>query len=104
MPIPVESYGKAIAAYARAAKGEQAAEPGNQSGAPSFADMVKGAIDDAVSSGKNAEKVSVAAVGDGAGLDTVVTAVAEAELTLQTVVAVRERVIEAYKEIMRMPI
>jgi flagellar hook-basal body complex protein FliE len=34
----------------------------------------------------------------------VVTAVAEAEATLQTVVAVRERIIEAYKEILRMPI
>jgi flagellar hook-basal body complex protein FliE len=34
----------------------------------------------------------------------VVTAVAEADLTLQTVVAVRDRVIEAYQNIMRMPI
>jgi flagellar hook-basal body complex protein FliE len=34
----------------------------------------------------------------------VVTAVAEAEATLQTVVAVRERIIEAYKDILRMPI
>ena len=33
-----------------------------------------------------------------------VTAVAEAEATLQTVVAVRERIIEAYKDILRMPI
>ncbi|QLH38423.1 MAG: flagellar hook-basal body complex protein FliE [Defluviicoccus sp.] len=33
-----------------------------------------------------------------------VSAVAEAEATLQTVVAVRERIIDAYKEIMRMPI
>jgi len=33
----------------------------------------------------------------------VITAVAEAEVTLQTVVAVRDRVIEAYRDIARMP-
>jgi flagellar hook-basal body complex protein FliE len=32
-----------------------------------------------------------------------VTAVAEAELTLQTVVSMRDKVIDAYKEILRMP-
>ncbi len=34
----------------------------------------------------------------------VVQAVSNAELTLQTVVAVRDRVVNAYQEIMRMPI
>jgi flagellar hook-basal body complex protein FliE len=34
----------------------------------------------------------------------VVTAVSNAEMTLQTVVAVRDRVLNAYQEIMRMPI
>ena len=38
-----------------------------------------------------------------ADLSSVVTAVAEAELTLQTVVAVRDKVIESYKQILRMP-
>ena len=52
----------------------------------------------------SSEKASVAAVGQGADLNHVITAVAEAEVTLQTVVAVRERIIEAYKDIMRMPI
>ena len=33
-----------------------------------------------------------------------VTAVANAELALQTVVAVRDQVVAAYQEIMRMPI
>jgi flagellar hook-basal body complex protein FliE len=34
----------------------------------------------------------------------VVTALAKAELALQTTVAVRDRVVQAYQEIMRMPI
>ena len=37
-------------------------------------------------------------------MNKVVTAVAEAELTLQTVVTIRDKVIEAYRDIMRMPI
>jgi flagellar hook-basal body complex protein FliE len=40
---------------------------------------------------------------DGSLVD-VVTAVAEAETTLQTVVAVRDKVIAAYQDIMKMPI
>ena len=34
----------------------------------------------------------------------VVTAVANAELTLETVVAIRDQVIQAYQEVIRMPI
>ena len=50
------------------------------------------------------EKLSAQSVAGKAELTDVVTAVTSAELTLQTVVAVRDRVISAYQEIMRMPI
>jgi flagellar hook-basal body complex protein FliE len=39
-----------------------------------------------------------------AELTDVVTAVSNAELTLQTVVTIRDRVIQAYQDIIRMPI
>jgi flagellar hook-basal body complex protein FliE len=103
MSFPIDSYGRAAAAYARAARSEPPSEAA--SGArQSFADLVKGALDEAIAAGHDSEKASVAAVGRGADLNHVVTAVAEAEVTLQTVVAVRERIIEAYKDILRMPI
>jgi flagellar hook-basal body complex protein FliE len=41
--------------------------------------------------------------GGGDPLD-VVTAITSAEVTLQTVVAVRDKMIQAYQEILRMPI
>jgi flagellar hook-basal body complex protein FliE len=47
--------------------------------------------------------VTNAAMGRGDLVD-VVTAVAAAEATLETVIAVRDEVIKAYQEIMRMPI
>ena len=103
MSVPIDSYSRAAAAYMRAARGEPAPETGAESGR-SFAEMVKGVVDGAIRSGISSEKASVAAIGQGADLNHVVTAVAEAEVTLQTVVAVRERIIEAYKDILRMPI
>jgi flagellar hook-basal body complex protein FliE len=48
--------------------------------------------------------MSAKAVTGEADLTDVVTAVTNAELTLQTVVSVRDRLISAYQEIMRMPI
>ena len=44
------------------------------------------------------------AVANQADLNDIVTAVNNAEMTLQTVVAIRDRVIQAYQEILRMPI
>lgn len=69
-----------------------------------FAALVRDALAGAVASGQAGERLSLAAVADQADLTRVVTAVAEAETVLNTVVAVRDRVIEAYKDIMRMPI
>jgi flagellar hook-basal body complex protein FliE len=66
--------------------------------------MVRNALDGAIADSKSSERATVAAVGAGADLTQVVTSVAEAETTLQTIAAVRDRVIEAYKDIMRMPI
>ena len=61
-------------------------------------------MSDAVVAGRESERLSLAAVAEQADLSQVVTAVAEAETMLNTVVAVRDRVVEAYKDIMRMPI
>lgn len=104
MSGPIDSYGKALAAYARAAAGDDAAaRPAAPSGQSSFAAMLRDVAGDALAAGHSAEASSAAAVAGHGDISQVVTAVSEAEMTLQTVVAVRERVIEAYKEILRMP-
>ena len=69
-----------------------------------FMDLVKSAAQTAVDANRQAEKLSVDAVAGKADLTEVVAAVAHAESTLQTVVTVRDRIISAYQEIMRMPI
>ena len=105
MANPAQGIAAAAAAYTRAVKGEvpaldsQATRPGDE-----FANLVKGAVNGAIETGKESERQSLSAVTGQGDLNKVVTAVAEAELTLQTVVAVRDKVIEAYREIIRMPI
>lgn len=69
-----------------------------------FGDLVKSAITDAVASSKHAEKQMAAQVAGKAELVDVVTAISAAESSLETVMAVRDQVINAYQEIMRMPI
>lgn len=69
-----------------------------------FMDMVKGALQESIDANRSAEKVSMDAVAGRADLTEVVTAVAHAENTLRTVVTVRDRIISAYQEILRMPI
>ncbi len=72
--------------------------PGND-----FSSMVKNFAESAVNTGKVSEQMTAAAAAGKADLNQVVVAVAEAEVTLNTVVAVRDKVIAAYKEILRMP-
>ena len=76
---------------------------GSSSG-PGFGDMVKSAMEDVAKSSKHAEHQMVAQMQGKAQLIDVVTAVSSAEQSLNTVMAIRDQVIGAYQEIMRMPI
>ncbi|PJB69188.1 MAG: flagellar hook-basal body complex protein FliE [Alphaproteobacteria bacterium CG_4_9_14_3_um_filter_47_13] len=69
-----------------------------------FGAMVKKATENAMETLRGGEKASANAVIGTADLTDVVEAVTNAELTLQTVVAVRDRMLNAYQDIMRMPI
>lgn len=70
----------------------------------SFMDMVSGALQGAATSGYKSEQIATKALMGKADLTDVVTAVSEAETALNAVVAVRDRVINAYQEIIKMPI
>jgi flagellar hook-basal body complex protein FliE len=73
-------------------------------GSNGFGDMLSEALQDTVGAQKTAEATAAKAVNGKADVTDVVTAVTNAEVALDTVVAVRDRVITAYQEIMRMPI
>lgn len=71
---------------------------------PSFMDMVGGALKSAEAAGFKSEEVATQSIMGKSNLSDVITAVSNAENALQTVVAVRDKVISAYQEIIRMPI
>ncbi|MGD9922385.1 MAG: flagellar hook-basal body complex protein FliE [Pseudorhodoplanes sp.] len=98
----------AAKAYASLAKladpGAAAAKLQDGAGGQNFGAVLKDAMG-AVTQGARAADTQAQALATGkANVVDVVTAVAESETAVETLVAVRDRVIAAYEEIMRMPI
>jgi flagellar hook-basal body complex protein FliE len=95
----------AAQAFSKAAKlGSVGMEPRATPGQSSFIDLVKDVATKSIEAGKESERLTAAAVAGEADLTDVVMAVSNAEMTLQTVVTVRDRVLAAYQEILRMPV
>jgi len=95
-PVP---HAAAAAAYRAAST---LAEPPAQ--ASGFGGLFKRALEQGVEIGRSAEAASTSAMLGQGGVTEAVMAISKAELTLQTAVAVRDRVVSAYQDIMRMPI
>jgi flagellar hook-basal body complex protein FliE len=81
-----------------------AAALGGEGGGGDFAAMVKQFVGSTADGARKSEGKMVQAAAGKADLIDVVTAVAESEAALETLVSVRDRMITAYEEIMRMPI
>ena len=96
----------AAKAYANVQKAAgQTASVGESVGADGgFGQMLTAVLNDTVQASRHAETQMSAQVQGKAELVDVVTALAAAETSLETVMAVRDQVISAYQEIMRMPI
>lgn len=78
---------------------------GSAAGADSeFLSLVKDSIQQARAASQESETKTAEGLTGQADLIDVVTAVSNAEITLQTVVTVRDKVLESYQEILRMPI
>jgi len=95
---------QAIKAFDAAARLGGAGMEARETPKSTFMEMLGKVAQDSIDSSKQAETLTEQAVVGQAELLDVVNAVANAEVTLQTVVAVRDRVMSAYQEILRMPI
>lgn len=95
---------RAYAAAARQASSAVAPGAGADPTAPSFGSMVADAVRDTEASLKTAEAMTQQAATGRAELVDVATAIAAAEVSLETVVTLRDQVVQAYQEILRMPI
>ena len=100
--------GQALSAYGSALKraqaGPGAAPADGAPAAPRFESLLRAEVDATRDSLRASEAKAVEALSGRASLQEVVEAVTEAELSLQKMTAVRDRMISAYQEIIRMPI
>ncbi len=74
------------------------------SGGGGFGAALQRAVEGAVEAGHAADAGGVRALTGQGGVSDMVLALSRAELALQTAVAVRDRVVSAYQDVMRMPI
>jgi flagellar hook-basal body complex protein FliE len=78
---------------------------GNAPGSgPDFGSILKDVIDAVSQAAQKSDAQSQAVAAGKANMVDVVTAVAETETTVQTLVSVRDKVIAAYEDILKMPI
>lgn len=100
----------ALSAYSQATKqlqngmGARDGADGVQDGSSAFSSLVDNALGDVTKATKNLEVQSAKALVDEADMVDVATAVQNAEVVVQTVVTVRDKVIAAYNDILKMPI
>jgi flagellar hook-basal body complex protein FliE len=86
------------------AAGGAASSSATAAGAGDFSNFLTTALKDSIGTMKQGETMAARQVAGQANIVDVVNAVNQAEITLNTVVAVRDKVVQAYQSIMNMPI
>ena len=102
--MTIANFATAASAYVKTPRAGGLAKVAGDAGGGDFLSMVKDAAQGAIQTARQGEQMSMKAIAGKAELADVVAAVGSAEVTLQSVVAVRDRMIQAYQEILRMPI
>jgi flagellar hook-basal body complex protein FliE len=105
MPTPAAAAGAyaSLARIADPAAGVAKAMGGETNG-PNFTDMLKQAVNAVSDAGRKSDAQAQSFAAGKANMVDVVTAVAETEVAVSALVSVRDKVVAAYEEIMRMPI
>jgi flagellar hook-basal body complex protein FliE len=72
--------------------------------APTFAQMIEKGASEAVQTVREGDSVAAAGLSGQAGIQQVVEATMALESTVRVSVALRDKLVEAYQEVMRMPV
>jgi flagellar hook-basal body complex protein FliE len=94
----------AYANFAKMMERGGAEKLGNPVAGPSFGELVKDAVGSVMEVGKKSDAQTMAMASGKANVMDVVTAVADTDVAVSTLVSVRDRVIQAYEDIMKMQI
>lgn len=105
----VTPFNAALSAYNSAASligeaGRTVTLRGAQEQEGGFAALLAETVQGVVDSGRVADQKAMGLVNGNGDIVDVVTAISQTEMAIDTMVTVRDRVISAYEEIMRMPI
>ncbi|MBI1273116.1 MAG: flagellar hook-basal body complex protein FliE [Alphaproteobacteria bacterium] len=100
----VMNVSDALSAYRQVngISGIAGAKPAASKESGGFGELLEKLSNETIDSLKQAEQTTAAGAVGKANLTDVVMAVNKAEMTLQTVVSIRDRVVSAYQEIIRM--
>ena len=80
------------------------ATAGTEAGGPSFGAVLKDALGSVMDAGRKSDAQTVAMASGKANVMDVVTAVAETDVAVSTLVSVRDKVIQSYEDVMKMAI
>src|SRR3954447_23955774 len=94
----------AYASLGRMLESAGGAGKASEAAGPSFGAVLKDAIGRGMDAGRKSDTQTLAMASGKANVMDVVTAVAETDVAVSTLVSVRDRVIQAYEDIMKMPI
>ena len=103
-PAALRAYAAASQAFGGGAAQQLPQAAQTQAPAETFANLVMDAVSQTEQSVRSAETLTAQQATGQAEMVDVVTAIAAAEVQLETVISVRDSVIRAYQEILRMPI
>jgi flagellar hook-basal body complex protein FliE len=103
MPSP-SAAAQAYASLARLTDAAGLQKGGDAVAGANFGGLLKDVLATINQAGQNADQQAQAMAAGKANIVDVVTAVAESEVAIDAVVAVRDKVIQAYEDIMKMPI
>lgn len=104
LPAAAAAAYQAISKIATSAPTTPGIVPADLGAPTNFADLLGSAVKESTSVLKQGEQMAMKQVAGQADVVDVVNAVNAAEITLDTVVAVRDKVVQAYQSIMNMPI
>lgn len=105
MPTPIAAAANAYASLARLNNPAEAlAKTQGEARGSSFGSILKEVVSTVVEAGRKSDVQTQMAAAGKANMVDVVTAVAETETAIETLVSVRDKVIAAYEDILKMPI
>ena len=102
--VAANAYASLARIFESPAGGVKSEGIGAGTGSQSFSSLLKDTLGGVVEAGRKSDTQAMAMANGKANVVDVVTAVAETEVAVETLVSVRDRVIQAYEDIMKMPI